>query len=94
MFGATTVNLVQFTRGRHHDSDVRLERPRRSRADRNQLPIDGGDDRHDRPRYGSRRACDSYEDVDGELAAHLIGGLGIRSEVGAPVVVEGRCGGR
>ena len=32
--------------------------------------------------------CDSYEGVEGELAAHLRG-LGIRSEVGAPVVVEG-----
>ena len=33
--------------------------------------------------------CDSYEHAAGELAA-LLRQLGVRSEVGAPVVVDGR----
>jgi signal transduction histidine kinase len=39
-------------------------------------------------RTGAPGRCDSYEGVSGELAA-LIRRLGIRSEVGAPVVLDG-----
>ena len=41
---------------------------------------------------GAPGRCDSYEAVSGELAA-LIRRLGIRSEVGAPVVVDGEAWG-
>ena len=88
LLGATTVNLVHFTPDGISDTvsgwSVRgVHVPTGS-----QLPIDGGTiDAIVRATARPGR-CDSYEGVEGELAAHLRG-LGIRSEVGAPVVVEG-----
>ena len=52
------------------------------------LPIDGDSINAIVRRTARPGRCDSYEGVEGELAAHLRR-LGIRSEVGAPVVVEG-----
>jgi signal transduction histidine kinase len=52
------------------------------------LPIDGDSINAIVRRTARPARCDTYEDVEGELAAHLRR-LGIRSEVGAPVVVEG-----
>jgi PAS domain S-box-containing protein len=89
LLGATTVNLVHFTpagvnvtmsgwslRGVHVPTGTRL-------------PIDGGSINAIVRRTARPGRCDTYEGVEGEFAAHLRG-LGIRSEVGAPVVVEGQ----
>jgi PAS domain S-box-containing protein len=88
LLGATTVNLAHFTpdgvnvtisgwslRGVHVPTGTRL-------------PIDGDSINAIVRRTARPARCDTYEDVEGELAAHLRR-LGIRSEVGAPVVVEG-----
>ena len=85
---ATTVNLAHFTpdganvtmsgwslRGVHVPTGTRL-------------PIDGDSINAIVRRTARPGRCDTYEGVEGELAAHLRR-LGIRSEVGAPVVVEG-----
>ena len=88
LLGATTVNLTHFTpdgvnvtisgwslRGVHVPTGTRL-------------PIDGDSINAIVRRTARPGRCDTYEGVEGELAAHLRR-LGIRSEVGAPVVVEG-----
>jgi signal transduction histidine kinase len=88
LLGATTVNLAHFTpdgvnvtmsgwslRGVHVPTGTRL-------------PIDGGSINAIVRRTARPARCDTYEGIEGDLAAHLRR-LGIRSEVGAPVVVEG-----
>jgi PAS domain S-box-containing protein len=88
LLGPTTVNLVHFTpdamnvtisgwsvRGVHVLPGTRL-------------PIDGDSINAIILRTARPARCDTYEGVAGQLAAHLRR-LGIRSEVGAPVVVEG-----
>jgi signal transduction histidine kinase len=88
LLGATTVNLAHFTpdgvnvtmsgwslRGVHVPTGTRI-------------PIDGGSINAMVRRTARPARCDTYEGVEGDLAAHLRR-LGIRSEVGAPVVVEG-----
>jgi signal transduction histidine kinase len=85
---ATTVNLAHFApdgvnitmsgwslRGVHVPTGTRI-------------PIDGGSINAIVRRTARPARCDTYEGVEGDLAAHLRR-LGIRSEVGAPVVVEG-----
>jgi signal transduction histidine kinase len=52
------------------------------------IPIDGGSINAIVRRTALPARCDTYKGVEGDLAAHLRR-LGIRSEVGAPVVVEG-----
>jgi signal transduction histidine kinase len=88
LLGAATVNLAHFTsdgvnetisgwsvRGVHVPTGTRL-------------PI-GGDSINEIVRRTARPSrCDSYEGAGGELAATLRR-LGVRSEVGAPVVIEG-----
>jgi PAS domain S-box-containing protein len=88
LLGATTVNLVHFAadginvtmsgwslRGVHVPTGSRL-------------PIDGGSINAIVRRTARPARCDTYEGVEGRLAGRLRE-LGIRSEVGAPVVVEG-----
>jgi signal transduction histidine kinase len=88
LLGATTVNLAHFTpdgvnvtmsgwslRGVHVPTGTRI-------------PIDGGSINAIVRRTALPARCDTYKGVEGDLAAHLRR-LGIRSEVGAPVVVEG-----
>ncbi|HEX4838504.1 MAG TPA: GAF domain-containing sensor histidine kinase, partial [Solirubrobacteraceae bacterium] len=88
VFGAATANLAHFTpdginltisgwslRGVHGRTGTRL-------------PIDGDSINAIVQRTGAPGRCDSYEHAQGEIAA-LMRQLGVRSEVGAPVVVDG-----
>ena len=89
LIGATTVNLAHFTadhvnltmsgwslRGVHVPTGTRL-------------PLEGESINSLVERTGRPGRVDSYEDLTGPLAARLRE-LGVRSEVGAPVVVDGR----
>ena len=89
VFPATSVNLAQFTpdgfsltvagwsmRGVHVPAATKL-------------PLDGETIDTVVQRSAAPGRCDSYEDASGELAA-LLRRLGVRSEVGAPVVVDGQ----
>ena len=88
LLGATTVNLCHFTpdgvnvtisgwslRGVHVPAGTRL-------------PIEGESINAIVRRTARPGRCDTYEGVRGDIAARLRS-LGIRSEVGAPVMVEG-----
>jgi PAS domain S-box-containing protein len=88
LFGATTVNLAHFTpdgfnltiagwslRGVHIPTATRL-------------PLDGDTINTLVRHTAAPGRCDSYEHAHGKLATRLRQ-LGIRSEVGAPVVVDG-----
>jgi PAS domain S-box-containing protein len=89
LFAASSVNLVHFTpdgfnvtiagsslRGVHVPTGTRRS-------------LEGDNINNLVWRTAAPGRFDSYEDASGELAA-LLRSLGIRSEVGAPVVVEGR----
>ena len=89
LMGATTVNLVQFVpgpvnltlagwsvRGVHVPTGTRL-------------PLDGGSINAMVQRTGEPRRADTYEGAPGSIAARLRE-LGIKNEVGAPVMVDGR----
>jgi signal transduction histidine kinase len=89
LIGATTVNLAHFTsdginltisgwsvRGVHVPTGT-------------QLPLDGHTINALVQRTGAPGRVDNYEDAPGPLAARLRE-LGVKSEVGAPVVVDGR----
>jgi PAS domain S-box-containing protein len=89
LFGATRVNLAHFTseainltvagwslHGTHIPTGTRL-------------PLDGNSINGLVHRTGRSGRVDTYEGVEGEIAA-LLRSLGIRSDVGAPVVVDGR----
>jgi PAS domain S-box-containing protein len=89
LFGATSVNLAHFTedgfnltiagwslRGVHVPTST-------------VLPLEGGTINALVRATAAPGRYDSYQDAEGELAARLRQ-LGIRSEVGAPVVVDGR----
>jgi signal transduction histidine kinase len=89
LFGATTVNLAHFTsdginvtisgwsvRGVHVPTGTRL-------------PLEGHTINALVQRTGAPGRMDSYDGAPGQLAAQLRK-LGIKSEVGAPVVVDGR----
>jgi signal transduction histidine kinase len=89
LFGATTVNLVHFTpdgfnltmsgwslHGVHVPAGTRL-------------PLAGDTINSLVQRTAAPGRFDSYEGAAGELAAR-VRELGIRSEVGAPVIIEGR----
>jgi PAS domain S-box-containing protein len=89
LLGATSVNLAYFTPDRFnltmagwslHDTHV----PTGTR-----LPLEGDTINAIVQRTGAPARCDSYDGVAGELAA-LIRRRGIVSEVGAPVIVDGR----
>jgi PAS domain S-box-containing protein len=88
LLDATTVNLVHFT-----DDDVNLTIAGWSLRDVHvptgtRLPLEGDSINATVRDSGAPARFDSYEDARGELAA-MLRRLGIRSEVGAPVVVEG-----
>ena len=88
VFAATTVNLVHFTADGFHIAMSGWSVRGVHVPTGTTLPLDGQTiDTIVRDTAAPGR-CDSYERVAGELAA-LIRRLGIRSEVGAPVVVDG-----
>ncbi len=79
----------QFHTGRFQPGDRRVEPARRSRPDRDRAPARRRDDqRHRAAHSGAPAVATATSRLSGELAA-LIRRLGIRSEVGAPVVVDG-----
>jgi PAS domain S-box-containing protein len=89
LFAATSVNLAHFTPDGFNVTiagwsvrDVHV--PTGTRR-----PLDGDAINNVVRSTAAPGRCDSYENASGELAA-LLRELGIRSEVGAPVVVEGR----
>jgi PAS domain S-box-containing protein len=89
LFGATTVNLAHFT-----PDDYNLTMAGWSVRDVHvpsgtRLPLQGKTINNLVRRTARPGRCDSYTETDGELAA-LLRRLGIRSEVGAPVIVEGQ----
>ena len=88
VFAATTVNLVHLTADGFHIAMSGWSVRGVHVPTGTTLPLDGQTiDTIVRDTAAPGR-CDSYEGVAGELAA-LIRRLGIRSEVGAPVVVDG-----
>jgi GAF domain-containing protein len=93
LLDATSVNLAHFTaddlnvtmagwsiRGTHVPTGTRL-------------PLDGETINVVIRRTRSPARADTYDDVEGELAA-LLRRIGVRCEVGAPVVVDGEVWGR
>jgi signal transduction histidine kinase len=88
LFGATTVNLVHFTPDRLHIAISGWSMRGVHVPTATTLPLDGETIDTIVLRTGAPGRCDSYEGVSGELAG-LIRRLGIRSEVGAPVVLDG-----
>jgi signal transduction histidine kinase len=89
LFAATSVNLAQFT-----DDGVNLTMAGWSLRNvhvptGSRLPLEGDTINTLVQRTGAPGRFDSYEGAEGRLAARLRE-LGIRSEVGAPVVVEGQ----
>ncbi|MGZ4222707.1 MAG: GAF domain-containing protein [Solirubrobacteraceae bacterium] len=88
LFGATTVNLVHFTPDGLHVAMSGWSMRGVHVPTATTLPLDGETIDMIVLRTGAPGRCDSYEGVSGELAA-LIRRLGIRSEVGAPVVLDG-----
>jgi PAS domain S-box-containing protein len=89
LFAATTVNLAHFTEDGFNLTmagwsvrDVHVRTGTR-------LPLEGETINNVVRLTGAPGRFDSYETASGELAARLRD-LGIRSEVGAPVVIEGR----
>jgi len=88
VFGATTVNLVHFTPDGLHVAMSGWSIRGVHVPTATTLPLDGETIDMIVLRTGAPGRCDSYEGVSGELAA-LIRRLGIRSEVGAPVVLDG-----
>ena len=88
LFAASTVNLVHFTTdGLHVAMSGWSERGVHVPAGTT-LPLDGPTIDTIVRDSGAPGRCDSYEGVEGELAA-LIRRLGIKSEVGAPVTIDG-----
>jgi PAS domain S-box-containing protein len=88
LFGASSVNLVHFTPDNYNLTmagwsvrDVHV-------AAGTRLPLAGDTVNSLVQRTAAPGRFDSYDDAPGDLAA-LLRRLGIRSEVGAPVVVEG-----
>ena len=88
LLSATTVNLAHFTRDGFNVTiagwslrDVHVPVATR-------LPLEGDTINAIVRRTAAPGRCDTYEGSSGELAA-LLRHLGIRSEVGAPVVVDG-----
>ncbi|HEV2784955.1 MAG TPA: GAF domain-containing protein [Solirubrobacteraceae bacterium] len=89
LFAATSVNLARFT-----PDGVNLTMAGWSLRDvhlptATRLALDGESINAVVRRTAAPARCDSYEDATGELA-DLLRRRGIRSEVGAPVVVEGQ----
>ncbi len=88
LFGATRVNLVHFTPDGHSLTMAGWSSHQTHVPAGTRLPLDGETVNRIVQRTGRPARVDTYDGVSGELAA-LLRSLGIRSDVGAPVVVEG-----
>jgi PAS domain S-box-containing protein len=89
LFAATTVNLAHFTPDGFNLTIAGWSLRSVHVPTGTRLPLEGDTVNNVVRRTAAPGRFDSYEGASGELAARLRG-LGIRSEVGAPVVVEGR----
>jgi signal transduction histidine kinase len=89
LFGAATVNLVRFTPDDFHRAMSGWSQRGVHVPTGTLLPLKGDTIDTLVKRTAAPGRCDSYEHAEGELAA-LLRQLGVRSEVGAPVVVEGQ----
>jgi signal transduction histidine kinase len=89
LFGASSVNLVHFTPDDFHLAMSGWSLRGVHVPTGTLLPLEGDTIDTLVRRTAATGRCDSYEHAEGELAA-LLRRLGIRSEVGAPVVVEGQ----
>ena len=89
LLGATSVNLVRFTPDGFNLTMAGWSLRAVHVPTATRLPLDGDTINAVVQRTGAPGRFDSYEGASGELAA-LLRRLGIRSEVGAPVVVEGQ----
>jgi PAS domain S-box-containing protein len=88
LFGATRVNLAHFTPDGNDLTMAGWSSHQTHVPAGTRLPLDGETVNRIVQRTGRPARVDTYEGVSGELAA-LFRSLGIRSDVGAPVVVEG-----
>jgi signal transduction histidine kinase len=89
LFGATTVNLVQFTPDDFHLAMSGWSLRGVHVPTGTLLPLKGDTIDTLVRRTAAPGRCDSYEQAKGELA-ELLRQLGVRSEVGAPVVIDGQ----
>jgi signal transduction histidine kinase len=89
LFGASSVNLVHFTPDDFHLAMSGWSQRGVHVPTGTLLPLKGDTIDTLVKRTAAPGRCDSYEHAEGELAA-LLRQLGVRSEVGAPVVVEGQ----
>jgi PAS domain S-box-containing protein len=87
LFGAGSVNLVHFTPDNYNLTMAGWSLRDVHVAAGTRLPLAGDTINSLVQRTAAPGRFDSYDDAEGELAA-LLRRLGIRSEVGAPVVVE------
>jgi PAS domain S-box-containing protein len=88
LLGATSVNLARFTPDGFNMTMAGWSLRSVHVPTASRLPLDGDTINAVVRRTAAPGRFDSYEGASGELAA-LLRRLGIRSEVGAPVVVEG-----
>jgi PAS domain S-box-containing protein len=89
LFGASTVNLVYFTPDDFHLAMSGWSLRGVHVPTGTLLPLRGDTIDTLVQRTAAPGRCDSYEHARGEIAA-LLRQLGVRSEVGAPVVVDGQ----
>jgi len=89
LLGADTVNLAHFTADGANLTAAGWSRRGVHVPTGTRLPLDGDSINALVQRNAAPGRFDSYQDVPGELAARLRA-LGVRSEVGAPVVVAGQ----
>jgi signal transduction histidine kinase len=89
LFGASSVNLVHFTPDDFHLAMSGWSLRGVHVPTGTLRPLEGDTVDTLVKRTAAPGRCDSYEHAEGELAA-LLRQLGVRSEVGAPVVVEGQ----
>jgi signal transduction histidine kinase len=89
LIGATTVNLAHFTPDRINATISGWSLRRVHVPTGTHLPLQGESINELVRRTGRPGRIDSYEDLPGPLPARLRQ-LGVRSEVGAPVVVDGQ----
>ena len=89
LFGATRVNVAHFTSDGSSVTIAGWSLHGTHVPPGTRLPLDDHSINGLVHRTGRSARVDTYEGVEGEIAA-LIRSLGIRSDVGAPVVVDGR----
>ena len=88
LFGATRVNLAHFTPDAYNLTMAGWSLRDTHIPAGTRLPLDGETVHRIVRRTGRPARIETYEGVDGELAA-LLRSLGIRCDVGAPVFVDG-----